>query len=110
MHRVRQRDLPLRGNSHDFVGADQGDVQLSAFLFDGGPGSGPKPHRHPYDEVLFVREGRARYVVDGEEFEAGAGDILVVKAGEVHSFTNIGDTRLVQIDVHLSSTFITEWV
>jgi hypothetical protein len=33
-----------------------------------------------------------------------------VKAGEVHSFNNVGDTRLVQIDVHLSSTFITEWI
>jgi quercetin dioxygenase-like cupin family protein len=110
MHRVRRNDLPSQESSHDFVGADHGDVQLSAVLFDGPPGSGPKPHRHPYDEVLFIREGRGRYVVAGEEFEAVAGDILVVKAGEVHSFTCIGDARLVQIDVHLSSTFVTEWI
>ena len=79
-------------------------------LFDGPPGNGPKPHRHPYDEVLFVREGRACYVVGGKELEAEAGDILVVKAGEVHSFTCIGESRLVQMDVHLSSHFMTEWV
>ena len=110
MHRVRQEDLPLRGKSRNFVGADQGDVKMSAFLFDGPPGSGPKPHRHPYDEVQFIREGRGRYVVEGKEFEAGAGDILVIKAGEIHSFKGIGDAPLEQLDVHLSPTFIQEWV
>ena len=29
-----------------------------AFLFDGKAGSGPGPHRHPYDEIQFIREGR----------------------------------------------------
>lgn len=81
---------------------------VSAFLFHGLPGSGPGPHRHPYDEVQFIREGRGRWVVNGEEFEAGAGDILVVKAGEVHSFTAIGEGPLVQLDVHLSPRFIQE--
>ena len=108
MLRVRQQDLPFVGSSHNFVGADQGNVGISVFLFDGGPGSGPGPHRHPYDEVQFIREGRGRYVVEGREFEAGAGDILVIKAGEVNSFTSIGDGRLVQVDVHLSPRFIQE--
>jgi quercetin dioxygenase-like cupin family protein len=27
------------------------------FLFHGKPGSGPGPHRHPYDEIQFIREG-----------------------------------------------------
>ena len=88
--------------------ADQGDVGVSVFLFHGGPGRGPGPHSHPYDEVQFIREGRGRYTVNGEEFEAGAGDILVIKAGEVHSFKCIGDAPLVQLDVHLSPTFIQE--
>src|SRR5207244_4079956 len=35
------------------------------------------PHRHPYDEIQFVREGRGLWTVNGEEFEAGAGDIRV---------------------------------
>jgi len=108
MHHVRQEDLPHRGSSHHFVGAKQGDVNISVFLFDGAPGKGPGPHRHPYDEVQFIREGRGRYKVDGKEFEAGAGDILVIKAGEVHEFKAIGDTPLVQVDVHLSPTFIQE--
>ena len=108
MYRVRQEDLPFRGSSHHFVGANNGDVNVSVFLFNGAPGSGPGPHRHPYDEIQFVQQGRGRWTVNGEEFEAGAGDILVIKAGEIHSFRAIGDAPLVQLDVHLSPRFIQE--
>lgn len=108
MYRVRQQDLPLVGSSHEFVGAEHGDVNVSVFLLRAPPGRGPGPHRHPYDEVQFVREGRGHWVVNGEEFEAGAGDILVIKAGEIHSFRCIGDAALVQVDVHLSPRFIQE--
>ena len=110
MHRIRQEDLPYRGSSHHFVGADQGDTGISVFLFHGQPGSGPGPHRHPYDEVQFIREGRGRYTVNGETFEVSAGDILVIKAGEIHSFRCIGEAPLVQVDVHLNPTFIQEKV
>jgi len=106
--RIRQQDLPLRGSSHNFVGAEQGGVNVSVFLFNGQPGAGPDPHRHPYDEIQFIQQGRGQWVVDGQAFEAGAGDILVIKAGEVHSFRCVGDSPLVQLDVHLSPRFIQE--
>jgi quercetin dioxygenase-like cupin family protein len=108
MHRIRREELPFVGSSHQFVGADQGDVGVSVFLFHGEPGRGPGPHRHPYDEIQFIQAGRGRWTVEGETFEAGAGDILVIKAGEVHSFTAIGDEPLVQLDVHLNPRFIQE--
>ena len=108
MLRVRQEDLPFRGSSHHFVGERNGEVNVSVFLFNGQPGKGPGPHRHPYDEIQFIQSGRGLWNVNGEEFEAGAGDILVIKAGEVHSFRCIGDAPLVQLDVHLSPRFIQE--
>ncbi len=108
MYRTRQQDLPFRGSSHHFVGATHGDVGISTFLFRGEAGQGPGPHRHPYDEVQFILEGRGLWTVDGESFEAGAGDILVIKAGEVHGFRCIGTDPLVQVDVHLSPRFIQE--
>ena len=108
MHRIRQQDLPFQGSSHRFEGADHGDVGISVFLLSAAPGKGPGPHRHPYDEVQFVREGRGLWTVDGQEFEAGAGDILVIKAGEIHAFRCVGDSPLVQVDVHLSPRFIQE--
>ncbi|MDQ6716819.1 MAG: cupin domain-containing protein [Gemmatimonadota bacterium] len=108
LYHVTQQDLPLIGSSHNFVGADNGDLNISAFLLSALPGQGPGPHRHPYDEVQFVREGRGRWKVDGAEFEGGSGDIFVIKAGEVHEFKCIGEEPLVQLDIHLSSTFIQE--
>ena len=108
MLRIRREDLPFRGSSYNFVGADHGDVNVSVFLFRGERGAGPGPHRHPYDEIQFVQEGGGKWNVSGAEFEASAGDILVIKAGEVHSFTSIDDVPLVQLDVHLSPRFIQE--
>ena len=107
MHHVRQENLPFVGSSHEFRGVEL-DTTVSVFLFHGKPGSGPGPHRHPYDEIQFIREGRGMWTVNGETFEAGAGDIFVIKAGEIHSFKAIGDTPLIQVDVHLSPTFIQE--
>ena len=108
MYRVRQEDLPFQGSSHQFVGADNGDVNVCVYLLRALPGAGPGPHRHPYDEVQIVESGRGLWTVDGKEFEAGAGDILVVKAGEVHGFKCIGEEPLVQVDIHLSPRFIQE--
>ena len=62
------------------------------------PGSGPGPHRHPYDEIQFIREGRGAWTVNGKTFEGGAGDIFVIKAGEIHSFKAVGDSPLVQVE------------
>ncbi|GLS29414.1 Cupin domain-containing protein [Mesorhizobium albiziae] len=109
MHHVRQEDLPFVGGIvHEFVGADQGDTGVSVFLFHGKPGSGPGPHRHPYDEIQFIREGCGVWTVGGKTFEGRGGDIFVIKAGEVHSFKAIGDSPLVQLDVHVSPHFIQE--
>jgi quercetin dioxygenase-like cupin family protein len=108
MYHVKAQDLPLIGSSYNFVGAERGDVGVSVFLFNGKPGAGPGPHRHPYDEIQFVQSGRGLWVVDGREFEGRAGDIFVIKAGEVHSFHCIGNEPLVQLDIHMSPRFIQE--
>ena len=107
MLRLRQSELPFSGSSHRFVGADHG-TGVCVYLFHGKPGSGPGPHRHPYDEIQFIQQGRGLWTVNGETFEAGAGDVLVIEAGEVHAFRCIGDGPLVQLDVHLSPRFIQE--
>jgi mannose-6-phosphate isomerase-like protein (cupin superfamily) len=60
------------------------------------------------DEIQFIREGRGVWTVSGNTFEGGAGDIFVIKAGEIRSFKVVGDSPLVQFDVHLSPRFIQE--
>jgi mannose-6-phosphate isomerase-like protein (cupin superfamily) len=66
------------------------------------------PQGHPYDEIQFIREGRGVWTVSGQTLEGGAGDIFVIKAGEIHSFKVVGVSPLVQVDVHLSPRFIQE--
>ena len=53
------------------------------------PGFGPPLHRHRETEIFRVLEGRYLYEVDGERFEAGAGDTVSVPGGAVHAFVNI---------------------
>ena len=55
MHVVAQSDLPFVGMSHQFIGADHGQVGISVYLVSSPPGRGTKLHRHPYDEGAFVR-------------------------------------------------------
>jgi len=108
MHHVRQENLPFVRSSHEFIGAEQGDTGVSVFLYHGKPGSVVGRHRHPYDEIQFIREGRGVWTVSGNTFEGQAGDIFVIKAGEIHGFKVLGDSALIQVDVHLSPRFIQE--
>ncbi|MGA8200777.1 MAG: cupin domain-containing protein [Candidatus Sulfotelmatobacter sp.] len=108
MHHVRQENLPFIGCSYNFVGAEQGDTTVSVFLYHGKPGSGPGPHRHPYDEIQFIREGSGIWTVSDRTFEGSVGDIFVIKAGEIHSFKVVGESPLIQLDIHLSPRFIQE--
>jgi mannose-6-phosphate isomerase-like protein (cupin superfamily) len=80
------------------------------FLVNAPPGRGPELHRHDYDEVILVQEGRATCVAGDEQRDVKAGDIIVIPAGTPHSFVNSGDTPLRQIDIHASPKFVTEWL
>jgi mannose-6-phosphate isomerase-like protein (cupin superfamily) len=78
-------------------------------VVDGPPGSGPKLHKHPYEEVFVVQEGEATFTAGDDVIEARGGQIVVVPAGVPHRFVNSGTGRLRQVDIHASKQFITEW-
>jgi mannose-6-phosphate isomerase-like protein (cupin superfamily) len=94
----------------ELVGADHGDVGISLIFVDTDPGRGPSLHRHQYDEVFTVLEGRATFLAGADEIEAGAGDVVIVRAGQPHGFRNTGEGRLRMVSVHLSPRFATEWL
>jgi len=104
MEFTHQSLLPFVGMSHEFVGA-QHDTKISFFLVVAEPDGGPPLHRHKYDEVVYVISGRADWTVNGQEREAKAGDVFVVKAGEPHKFVSSHDDPVRQIDIHLNATF-----
>jgi mannose-6-phosphate isomerase-like protein (cupin superfamily) len=107
---IRIDELPLSNIAREFVGDDHGGVGICAIFVDAPPGRGPSLHRHPYVEVLITQKGRATFLLGDEEREVGAGEMVVVPAGQWHGFVNSGDGPLRQIDIHLSSGFETEWL
>jgi hypothetical protein len=55
MYHIRQENLPFVGSSHEFVGAEHGDVSVSVFLLSAAPGKGPGPHRHHGFQGLYLQ-------------------------------------------------------
>ena len=63
-------------------------------------------HRHPYDEIFVVQEGRARFFVGDKVIDAEAGETVLGPAGLPHRFVNLGPGRLQTIDIHQSPRWI----
>ena len=103
-------ELPGRDASRRFDGEDHGTV-VSFFLIDySEEGQGPELHRHAYDEVFVVREGRARFTVGDAEEEVGGGNVVVVPAGTPHRFVNAAAERLRLTAIHTAPKVVNEWL
>ena len=103
-------DLAHSETAYEFEGHHHGDTNVSFIVIDAPPGSGPKLHKHPYEEVFVVQEGTVTFTAGDETIEARGGQVVVVEAGVAHKFVNSGTGRLRQIDIHASERFITEWL
>jgi mannose-6-phosphate isomerase-like protein (cupin superfamily) len=107
---IDQDRLPFSVIAREFVGDDHGGVGISILFVDAPPGRGPGMHRHAYEEIFIVQEGRGTFTAGDEEREVGAGEVVVVPRDTPHRFVNSGDGPLRQIDIHLNSRFVTEWL
>jgi mannose-6-phosphate isomerase-like protein (cupin superfamily) len=103
---IKRDQLPGR----ELVGADHGGAGVCVIFVDQPPGGGPAQHRHPYEEVFITLEGEATFLVNGEEIVAGPNEVVIVPPDTPHGFTNSGQDRLRQINIHVSSMFSTEWL
>src|SRR5215217_904646 len=45
-----------------------------------------EPHRHAYHELIWVREGEGRHLIDGERVEFGPRTLTLIAKGQVHQF------------------------
>ena len=107
---IKQSELPWSNIAQELIGDDHGGIALCIIFVDAEPGRGPSLHKHPYDEVLIIQEGRASATVGDEKLEIEAGDVVLIPANTPHAFTNTGDGNLRQIDIHASPRFSTEWL
>jgi mannose-6-phosphate isomerase-like protein (cupin superfamily) len=107
---VRQDQLPETAIARELEGEEQDGVSVSLILIDAAPGRGPSLHRHAYEEIFIVQEGRATFVAGDEERVVEAGEIAIVPAGTPHRFVNSGDGPLRQVSIHPRPRFETEWL
>jgi mannose-6-phosphate isomerase-like protein (cupin superfamily) len=110
--RARIIDLsdPGYGDDANEVQGYSHNAAVSIIVVDAPPGSGPRLHRHPYEEVFVIQEGTATFTAGVEIMEVKGGRVVVVPAGVPHKFVNSGTGRLRQVDIHASDHFITEWL
>lgn len=55
------------------------------------PGGGMPPHTNAVEHEQYVLRGRARVGIAGQMHEVVAGDVVLIPAGAVHSYENIGE-------------------
>jgi len=104
--------MPAIINSRDVAHTPNGNVRfegegyqapVSVFVIADAPGApGPPLHVHPYVETWIVQHGSARFVAGDSEYQASAGDIVVVEAHTPHKFRNSGNTTLELVCIHPS--------
>jgi mannose-6-phosphate isomerase-like protein (cupin superfamily) len=109
-HIVPFDELDHSEHSHEFVGAEHGDVPFCVILVHSRPGVGPKLHRHPYSEVFIVESGRATFRIGDDTVVVEGGNVVVSPPGEAHGFTNTGAGDLRLIAIHGAGRFDTEWL
>ena len=107
---VQPADLEESEHARELIGGDYGGVPASVILVDAAPGQGPGLHKHPYAELFFVIDGEATFSDGTDERIVRAGEVVIVSPDQPHGFVNSGTGRLRQIDVHLSSRFVTKWL
>jgi AraC family transcriptional regulator, transcriptional activator of pobA len=60
-----------------------------------GDGDVRAPHRHAYHELIWVREGTGRHVIDGDPVEFGPHTLTLIAKGQVHQFQRADDVTAV---------------
>jgi quercetin dioxygenase-like cupin family protein len=70
--------------------AEGGDLVVVEVEMDGGKRT--PLHTHPIAESLWVLDGALRYRIDGDDYELGAGDFVMVPAEVPHAFMVVSDS------------------
>lgn len=105
----------LDSSSAQQVGTSRTELQRHALSAHGreviqvrvdlDPGARAPSHRHPGEEVVYVLGGTWEYRLDGKDpITLGAGDVLFIPAGMVHSARNVGATKGSELATYIVET------
>lgn len=54
--------------------------------------SSHSPHRHPWEEILLLKEGSLDVSINGTLQRAGPGSLIFLASNDAHNVTNVGDS------------------
>ncbi|RKS85434.1 cupin domain-containing protein [Sphingosinicella microcystinivorans] len=82
-------------------------VRRKAFSGDGAtiamhellPGHEPRPHDHPYEQIVYVAEGEMDFHVGGKVHRLTKGGLLVIPPNVRHHGVVVGDRPAINIDI-----------
>jgi AraC family transcriptional regulator, transcriptional activator of pobA len=69
--------LPAEADALEVVELDEASIR---------DGDVREPHRHAYHELIWVREGSGRHLIDGAEVAFGPRTLTLIPRGQVHQF------------------------
>lgn len=82
----RPAPLPVLGSQITVLASNAATGSHEVTFQQGAEGSGPPPHRHPWDETFYVTRGQVLFECAGRKLTAVAGTLVHVPANEVHGF------------------------
>ncbi len=83
---------------HDLATSGREAIQMRIAI---EPGVTFPDHRHPGEEIIYVLEGTFEYRVAGRPVTVGAGEVLFIPAGTVHSARNAGTGNAVELATYI---------
>jgi len=63
-------------------------------LFEIQPGGYSPRHKHDYEHEIFILEGRAVVVYDGDKYHVGPGYVVYIPPNAEHQVRNVGEELL----------------
>ena len=63
------------------------------------PGTEPKPHAHPNEQIVYILDGDIDYHVGDTVTHLSTGGLLTIPANERHWFVVTGDTPVLNLDI-----------
>ncbi len=93
----------LNGGQYEFPGVSLMRAELQ-------PGEGPALHRHDYNEVFAIAQGRVSFTIGDIVVEADQDQVVLVPAGIPHSFRNAGTDVLRLTAIHVAPRVEIEWL
>ena len=103
-HVVRASEVPRfehtpGGHAQVFYGDEQDLGPLTIAISTTPQGGGSQEHRHPCTQLFLIVQGTGTFHIDGEEFVAAVGDLVVVPANTWHSNVSTSEEPLVHVEV-----------